>query len=426
MYFLYSSILALGMLAAIPYWLYLSLHKRDFRASIAQRLGLRLPAVDLSRHTVWLHAVSVGEVLAAKALCAALRQARPDVPLVVSTVTLTGHALAQKELSDAAAIFYFPLDFSFCVSRFLSTLRPFLVVIMETELWPNFLKGCVRQNIPVLLANARISDKSVHRYRYIRRMARAMVGALARIGAQTQADRERFLAMGAREEQVVVTGNLKFDFPTQSIDSESAMLHLIRSALGLQGGDPVVVVGSSRKGEETLLLDQFLRLRRDIPSAKLILAPRHPGRFNEVADLLSATGVRWLRRTELGEGKRGPADILLLDSVGELRAVYSLATVAVIGGSFLPYGGHNLLEPAALGKPVVFGPEMSNFRELARLFLRERAARQCAVQELASILKDLLRNPEEANLIGRRAAEAYRMNQGATDNTMRFILPYVC
>lgn len=225
---------------------------------------------------------------------------------------------------------------------------------------------------------------------------------------------------------MVVTGNLKFDFPVQGIDSKSELLRLIRSSLGLEGGSPVVVIGSSMKGEETLLLDQFMRVRLEVPSTKLILAPRHPERFGEVADLLSAAGVRWLRRTELGDSHQGSADILLLDSIGELRSVYSLATIAVIGGSFLPYGGHNLLEPAALGKPVVFGPEMSNFRELAGLFLQEQAARQCALEELASTLTDLLRNPDAGNLLGRRAAQAYRMNQGATENTMSFVLPYIC
>lgn len=426
MYLFYSLLLAIGMLAASPYWLYLILKKRDFRASIAQRLGLRLPPFHSAQRPIWLHAVSVGEVLAAKALCRALRQARPDIPLLVSTVTSTGHALAHKELRDAAQILYFPLDYSFSTGRFLSKLRPALVIIMETELWPNFLKECARRYIPVLLANARISDKSVRRYRHIRRMARDMVRSLARIGAQTQADRERFLAMGAAEKQVVVTGNLKFDFPAQLIDSESELLRLIRSALALETGHPVVVVGSTRKGEETLLLDQFIRLRSEVPSAKLILAPRHPERFSEVAQILDVAGVSWLRRTELGQGGRCPVDILLLDSVGELRSVYSLATIAVIAGSFLPYGGHNLLEPAALGKPIVFGPEMSNFRELARLFLQAQAARQCAPGELASTLAALLRNPEEGNLLGRRAAQTYRANQGATENTMRFILPYIC
>lgn len=426
MYLFYSLLLAVGMFAASPYWLYLALRKRDFRASIPQRLGLRLPASPSAQRPLWLHAVSVGEVLAAKSLCTALRHACPDIPLLVSTVTLTGHALAQRELSDAAQILYFPLDFSFGAGRFLSKLQPALVIIMETELWPNFLRECARRDVPVLLANARISDKSVRRYKHIRRMAREMVRSLARIGAQTQADRERFLAMGAEERQVVVTGNLKFDFPAQPIRSECELLDLIRSALALENGNPLVVVGSTRNGEETLLLDQFMRLRRDLPSTKLILAPRHPERFSEVAQILDAAGVPWLRRTDLGKGGRRPFDVLLLDSVGELRSVYSLATVAVIAGSFLPYGGHNLLEPAALGKPIVFGPEMSNFRELARLFLQAQAARQCAPEELASTLSALLRNPEESDLLGRRAVQTYRANQGATENTMKFILPYIC
>jgi 3-deoxy-D-manno-octulosonic-acid transferase len=423
MYFLYSMLLGIGMIAAIPYLLVRAFRRERYLQSLVQRLGRGLPRIG-GPAPVWIHAVSVGEVLAAKPLFAALRRARPELPLVISTVTQTGQALARKEIPSAAGIFYFPFDWDFCVRRFLNRLRPSAVIIMETELWPNFLKECSRRRIPVFLANGRISDKSARRYRLIRAFVRNMLEAFARFGVQTQEDRRRLLALGAREEKIIVTGNLKFDLPAPMIDQHRELLESITSCLEICPETPVVVIGSTMKGEETEILSQIQRLRQTIPKLKVILAPRHPERFGEVGDLLERTGIRWLRRSHLSPGSNKP-EILLLDSIGELRSVYSLATAAVIGGSFLPYGGHNLLEPAAVGKAIVFGPEMSNFRELASLFLREQAARQCSLHQLAASLTEILQTPGASTLLGQRAARIIRVNQGAAENTIQLILPHI-
>jgi 3-deoxy-D-manno-octulosonic-acid transferase len=250
-----------------------------------------------------------------------------------------------------------------------------------------------------------------------------MMAQVTAVGAQSAEDRRRFLQLGARDEQVRITGNLKFDFPPPATDAGSAWMREIQRALGLAPGVPVVVVGSSMKGEETLFVDCFRRVRESVRGARLILAPRHPERFSEVADILAASRIPFVRRTQLTQGTS--AEILLLDTIGELRTVYALASVAVIGGSFLPYGGHNLLEPAALGKAIVFGPEMSNFRELAALFLQEQAARQCPPQKLAEALAELLGNARALHMLGERASLTFRRNQGATERTLSLLLPYL-
>ena len=414
-YWLYSLALTAAAVAGAPYWIYKGLRERKYFENFLQRLSLRLPEVRLEARPVWIHAVSVGEVLAAKPLAAALAQARPDLPIVVSTVTLTGQALARRELASASAVFYFPFDWDWSVARFLRRLDPRAVVLMETELWPNFLKLCARRRITVLLANARLSDRSLRRFRRVPRLIRTMLGQITLIAAQTQHDRRRFLELGAEEGRARVTGNLKFDFPAQVAAQDVALVGAIRSRLAPGGTNPIIVVGSSMKGEERLFIDTFLTVRRALPEARMVLAPRHPERFDEVAGLLEQARIPFCRRS---------APVLLLDTIGELRAVYVLASVAVIGGSFLPpHGGHNLLEPAALGRAIVFGPEMANFAEMARSFVREQAARQCPPESLARALLELLANPRARDLLGQRALLTFRQNQGATAATLDILLP---
>ncbi len=426
MYFLYSLALGLAALLTSPYWLFKGIRERKYFANFRQRLGLSLPVGPAGAKPIWIHAVSVGEVLAAKPLVRALEGARPCLPLVTSTVTVAGQLLARKEFGNTATVLYFPFDWDFSVGRYLDTVRPRIVVLMETELWPNFLKNCERRRIPVLLINGRISDKSFARYRYVRWLAAVMIRALNRIGAQTATDRDRFIQLGAREEQVTVTGNLKFDLPAPRTSEDDPLLLEIRSALKLDRRTPVIVVGSSMKGEEPLFTRAFNDIRQATPDAKLILAPRHPERFDEVDQILSDSGLAYRRRSRIGAEMHMPAcDVLLLDTIGELRQVYSLASVAVIGGSFMPFGGHNPLEPAGLGKAIVFGPEMSNFRDIARLFLEQRAALQCSVPSLAHTVSELLGDEGSRRDLGQRASEVFRQNQGAAEASLRILLPHL-
>jgi len=426
MHYLYSALLTLAAILGSPYWIYKAVKERKYLKNIRQRLGLVLPEERQFAKPLWIHAVSVGEVLAAKPLFAALRASRPDMSIVVSTVTLTGQALARKELAQAEEIFFFPFDWDFCVRRFLDRLHPCAIVLMETELWPNFLRLCSESEIPVFLANGRISDHSIKRYRRIKTLTGFMLEKLKVLGVQTPKDKRRFIELGAKESQIRITGNLKFDFAAPNIARASELLGSIRACFGLDTGNQAIVIGSSMRGEEALFLDVFRRVRESAPEARLILAPRHPERFEETADLIAKTGMPFHRRSELGSfNDAAGTEILLLDTIGELRAVYSLAAVAVIGGSFLSYGGHNLLEPAALGKAIVFGPEMSNFKEMAALFLREQAARQCALEDLPAALCELLKNPRARNMLGQRAASTFRQNQGATEATVAFLLPHI-
>ncbi len=424
MYFLYSLLLTAGAVFGAPYWLFKALRERKYFQNFRQRLGWALPELTFSARPLWIHAVSVGEVLAAKPLLTALETACPGLPVVVSTITITGHSLARQEFPRAQGTFYFPFDWDFSVERFIDRIQPRAVVLMETELWPNFLKQCDQKKIPVFLANGRLSEKSLARYRMVKKFAGSMLRLLRVIGVQTHEDRRRFLELGATEEQVRVTGNMKFDFPAPSLDDARDVLEKFRICLTLGKESPVIVVGSSMRGEEPLFLEAFKQVREAITDARLILAPRHPERFDEVAEILRQSSLPFGRRTEFdGNATESPPAILLLDTIGELRVVYSLATVAVIGGSFLPFGGHNLLEPAALGKAIVFGPEMTNFKEMARIFLHEQAARQATPGTLALALTELLQNPRARQILGHRALSTFRQNQGATTNTLNLLLP---
>lgn len=421
MYLIYSILLGLGAALTSPYWFIKGIRERKYLVNFRQRLGFCLPAKRQGAKPLWIHAVSVGEVLAAKPLIRSLRSRYPSLPLMVSTVTVTGQNLAEKEFGSNASVLYFPFDWDFCVRRFLVRISPLAVILLETELWPNFLKNCSEVRIPVFLFNGRISDQSIGRYRRIRWVTSRMLRALDRIGAQTDEDKRRLIELGASEERITVTGNLKYDLTAPPIDPGDELLRMIRARLALSSSTPVVVVGSSMKGEETIFLGAFREARFSVPDARLILAPRHPERFDEVAGLLASSGLAFCRRSQIGSADQVRGEVMLLDTIGELHRVYSLATVAVIGGSFLPYGGHNPLEPASLGKAIIFGPEMRNFREIARLFVEVKAARQCAAESLSAALIELLTDEQARSRLGRGALAELRKNHGATENTLRIL-----
>ena len=283
MYVFYSFLLTVAAIAGAPYWLLKAIREKKYLHSFRQRIGWRIPALPTEARPLWVHAVSVGEVLAARPVVAAFQRERPGVPVVLSTVTLTGQALARKEFPAAAAVFYFPFDWSFCVARFVRSVNPRAVLLIEKELWPNFLNECSRRGIPVFLVNGRISEESFCRYRRIKKFAAGMLRQIRVIGVQTHEDRNRFLQLGAVVDRVRVTGNVKFDFQSPSPEEESEVLEKIRTGLAVSPETPVVVVGSSMKGEEPLFIEVFRQVRESIPDARLILAPRHPERFDEVA-----------------------------------------------------------------------------------------------------------------------------------------------
>jgi 3-deoxy-D-manno-octulosonic-acid transferase len=418
-YFLYSFALAVAMLVGLPYWLYQIARHGKYHAGFAERVG-KVPSRILAwagsawaRRVIWVHAVSVGEVLAVSRLVEEMRRNFPQHRVLVSTTTDTGQALAAKRFG-AENVFYFPLDFAFAIRPYLRALRPELVVLAETEFWPNFLRLAHESGTRVAVVNARISDRSWPNYRRFRRAWRGVLGHIDLFLAQTEEDRARLVAMGASEERVHVAGNLKFDV---SLQEPPAIVGSLQHAIAAEGAGPVLVCGSTVEDEEPLLLRAFENVRVEHPRAVMILAPRHPERFEEVAALVGQLGIQFHRRSQwAGEPLSG--GVLLVDSMGELAALYALADVAFVGGSLVPRGGHNIIEPAQHGVAIVVGNHTENFRDIVSLFQSRDAVRIVGVAELPLTLMQLLNGDEERRVLGRRAEETLRLQTGATAKTL--------
>jgi tetraacyldisaccharide 4'-kinase len=408
MFFLYNLALALACVVLVPYYLL----RGKYRGALAPRLGRLSPHLRQTGFpTIWLHAVSVGEVLTCQELAARLRSRFPRARIVVSTTTPTGQEMARDKLQKVAdAVFYAPLDLPFAVRSVLCRLRPRLVVVLETEIWPNLYREVKRSGASLLIANGRISDASAARYARFRWFFRAVLRLPDAILAQSTLDRQRFLAAGAPPDRVQVGGNLKFDAaaPAPPAGPLAEWIDRLRPAA-------VILAGSTRETEEAAVLAAFRGLCARFERLLLILAPRHPHRFQEVADLLAAEGWPFVRRSDLSPGSELPLHgVLLLDTLGELASLYSLATVVFVGGSLNGWGGHNVLEPAMAGKPVVVGPYMQNFRAIADLLLGVRGMIQVsAAPELEPALAGLLADPAAAAALGDRARLAVEAHRGA-------------
>jgi 3-deoxy-D-manno-octulosonic-acid transferase len=412
--FLYNLALLAALALSAPWWLFRMATTHKYREGLLERLGLIRPKLSRERPVIWVHAVSVGEVLAVSRLVKTLDAALPEYMIVVSTTTRTGQALA-RERFGANRVFYCPLDLPWAVRAVLIALQPRLLVLAETEFWPNLLSGCQRRGIPVAVVNARISDRSWPRYRLLRRLWRPFLSRLSRVLAQSQTDAERLTAIGCLPQRVTVAGNLKFD--VRAAWEVEATLQLKALAPGLR----FVVAGSTLDGEEVALLEAWPLLLQADPQLALVLAVRHPERFAAVAALLESAGLPWVRRSEwrsLPLDKLKPlipGQIVLLDTIGELASVYSLASVAFVGGSLVPAGGHNPLEPAQFGVPIVMGPHYFNFRAITEDLLAHQAVRIAAKDELAAVLVDLLQNRSDAKAMGARAKQVFASQAGATD-----------
>jgi 3-deoxy-D-manno-octulosonic-acid transferase len=413
MYFLYSALLALWLLLGSPYWLWQMLRHGKYRAGLAERLG-RVPLrLKLQRAPViWVHAVSVGEVLAVSGLVAELQRRFPDSRLLVSTTTATGQKLARDRFGKDN-VFYFPLDFRFAVLPYLRTLRPRLMVIAETELWPNFLRAAKSVAVPVALVNARISDRSFPGYRRFRSWLAPVLDNVDLFLAQTEDDGRRLVQIGARGDRVLVSGNLKFDLPPAR---PAAVVCRLRETIASSGAGPILVCGSTMDDEEALLINALKNVLASFPKTVMVLAPRHPERFEKVAALVADLGIRVWRRS-LWNGEPVSGGVFLLDTIGELASMYSLADVAFVGGSLTPRGGHNILEPAQFGVPIVIGVSYENFRDIVNLFRAREAVRVVGPAELPLTFLELLENPAERAALGQRAAETARRQSGATVRT---------
>ncbi len=403
------------MLVSLPYWLLQMARHNKYSKGLAERLG-RLPSrLQLPKEqepVIWVHAVSVGEVLAVAGLVEELQRRFPQNRIFISTTTDTGQALARKRFGEAS-VFYFPMDFAFAIRPYLQALRPRMVVIAETEFWPNFLRLAHASGARIAVVNARISDRSWPSYRRFRGLLRRLLANVELFLAQTPEDAARLRDIGATPERVRVTGNLKFDVPAPA---PPAIVESARKSIAATGAGPVLVCGSTVEGEETLLLKTFENLLVQHPRAVMIVAPRHPERFAAVAALLEQMSIRFLRRS-LWNGEPLTSSVLLLDTIGELAALYALADIAFVGGSLVPRGGHNIIEPAQHGVATVVGNHTENFRDIVSLFESRDAVRIVGPAELPLVLLELLANDEERRALGQRSADTMRSQIGATART---------
>lgn len=430
MQLLYSFCYTLAFLALLPYFAYQAVFNRKYLGNMRGRLWLKPElATDGSKPTIWLHAVSVGETLAAKPLIAALRERFPNHRLIVSTTTMTGQAVARKRLPEANGVCYFPFDWKFTVRRALDVIQPQVVILMESELWLNFLDECRARQIPTVVVNGRISDRSFPRSQKFSFFVRRLYGLVTQFLMQSRIDAERAVKLGAPAERVQVSGNLKYD-----IGGAEESPKLIETARQLDAtfalaDSRLIVAGSTSEGEERTMLEAFGQLRKSDAWGKvrLLIAPRHPERFSAVAELLAASGVKFSRRSAATESATD-AQVILLDSIGELAAIYRFASVVFVGGSLVPVGGHNILEPALFAKPIIVGPHMQNFREITKEFLRREALIQLREtnackqsQDLCRTFAELLNDPDRARQLGANARQAIEDNRGATARTVAAI-----
>lgn len=387
-----------------------------YRQRWRERFGLYERAVRCD-DPLWVHAASVGEVGAAAPLVKALRDRFPGVPVLITTTTPTGFDTVLRQLGATVRHVYFPYDLPWVVRRFLAHFRPRMLLLMETELWPNVVQACARAGLPTLLVNARMSERSARRYARLPRMTAGMLRSLTAIAAQTKADAARLVALGANAGAIGVTGSLKFDvhLPPSILEEGAA----IRRELGVNR--PIVMAGSTRPGEEELLFAMLAALRKRFADVLLVIAPRHPERFDAVADSSRRHGLRTARR-RAGEACGPEVDLYLVDTMGELLKFYAAADVAFVGGSLAPFGGQNVLEPAALGIPVVTGPHLYNFQEIAEK-LRDAGALKIAADApaLADVVGGWLADSDLRDAAGRAGCALVRRNKGATASIVRLI-----
>lgn len=426
-YFVYEILLIL-LSPIILGWHAFRAFQRGRPAAIAQRLGF-LPADQLaavSGHEVlWVHAVSVGETMAVKSLLIALRKRYPRSKIVLSNVTETGRKVAMQ-LPEIDLCIYFPFDFRFAVRKILKSINPSVVVIAETELWPNFIRETARRGTPLVLANGRISDRSFGRYKKLEWAFRGVLGHFSALCMQTEEDGHRIKSLGAVPTQVHVAGNLKYDVPVRCLSAQE--MAAMRKEYRIPHLATVFTAGSTHQGEEETVLDAYKELIKENRDLFLVLAPRHPERAGKVGELLQAAGMKYSLRSSLdcNTPAMENGEVLLLDTVGELTKMYSFSDVVFVGGSLVPVGGHNLLEPASCGAPVLFGPYMNNFREIRLLVLQNGGGIEVADQNsLAGSLRELLNDERKRKEMGMNGANVLRRNSGSTERHMEIISSFL-
>jgi len=429
MFFLYSVLLTVGFILLLPRFLF----QAKYAAGLRQRFG-KLPDFQSGgKPVLWLHCVSVGETNAARPLVKKLKETFPEYILVVSTTTRTGQNLAKEAFAkDAAFIFYFPFDWKFTVHRVLNKIKPSVVLIMETEIWFNFVREAHKTGVKVFVVNGRLSDKSVSHYAWIPKTMRRVLHHIDLALMQTSTDAKRLLGLGSRNTKVKVTGNIKFD---QSYDeTESDLTGKLRGRFGVSADAPLIIAASTHAPEERLLLQAFKETWKNSGGnlPRLLIAPRHPERFAEVENLIKESGFEWAKRSAKESEADKNAEVILLDSIGELRAAYPLAEIVFVGGSLIPHGGQNILEPAVAEKAIVTGFYTHNFTEIVKEFLAQDALIQLPKlsdkeipARLAEEFSQLLRHTEQREKLAKNAFSVMKKNRGATEKTIEYIKSFL-
>ena len=427
MYAAYSVLIVLFFVVTSPYLLYQAIRYRKYVVNLRQRLGYLPVSFNLDAdESIWIHAVSVGEVLTARALLPELRERYPRLRIFLSTTTITGQQIARNNLQYVDEVFYFPFDLQFIVRRTLRLVRPRLFLIMETEIWPNLMRACQKAGVKTVLINGRISSRSYPRYRMTRWFFRDVLANVDRFCMQSEESARRIIEIGADPSRVSVTGSLKFDSldipgvpgaPTAD-RGRNRVLRYFR----ISGDRPVVIAASTLKGEEEPIFEAFQRIRATRGNALLIIAPRKPERFDDVERMARRYGWDVARRNDLRVDAEPRNDVVVLDTIGELAQLFQVGTLVFVGGSLVDAGGHNILEPAVFGKPIVFGPHMQNFAEIARTFLDHGAALQVRNgRELETTLLELLGDPVRRASLGAAARALVEANRGARSKSLAVI-----
>ncbi len=424
MYLVYSLLSFLALVVVSPYFAYQAVRYKKYVGSLRQRLGYLPIALNVDGEpSIWIHAVSVGEALTARALLVDLRARYPRMRLYLSTTTLSGQQVARQQIQGLDGVFYFPFDWAFIVHRTLDIVKPRLFIMVESEIWPNLLRLCRARGVKTMIVNGRMSSRSYRRYKMIRPLFRRVLQDIDRFCMQNEEGGQRLTELGADPTRISVTGSLKFDAlqapsPIVQGRSRERVLRFFRVTVNRV----VIVAGSTMKSEEGAVLRAFARVKSLSPGALLILAPRHPERFEEVEQLAREEGFVTSKRSDLPIDAEPRADVVVLDSLGELAQVYQIATAVFVGGSLADYGGHNILEPALFGKPIVFGPHMQNFQEIADAFLANGAAIQVhGDRELEDTLRTLVTDPVRRARLGAAARALVEANRGAKDKTLAVI-----
>ncbi|MBI5199046.1 MAG: 3-deoxy-D-manno-octulosonic acid transferase [Nitrospirae bacterium] len=408
------------LITLLPYLYLKRRNKKDGILWLKEKFGF-IPEEKLKSiygRPIWIHAVSVGEVMAALPLIKVIKEGYPDRSLVLSTITDTGNLIARERAKEVDAIIYLPFDISLAVKSALRRISPEIFILIETEIWPNLLRTLNREGIPSIIINGRISQQSLKGYKLVKPFMKAILKNINRFGMQTTSDAERIRAIGADPFKVEVIGNIKFD---QSFSQDSVGSERLKRSYGI-GERRLFVAGSTHEGEEEIISDAFIEIKKYFHDLILLIAPRHIERVRRIEGLLKVRGIAFRRRTELIENGLDDASVIILDTIGELAQIYSIATVVFIGGSLVPAGGHNVLEPAVYSKPIIFGLHMENFKDIAQTFLEKGAA--CQVSNGPQFKRELgylLSNMDVARSIGENARKVIDENKGAVERSLMMI-----